>query len=329
MKKVLSLTLGLCMLLGFTGCGGQTGTPDAEGNADIALLMAERDEFLSVLEQNIESEAAKAGYELQSYDAGADPAKQMDCIAAAKNSGAKVLIVNLTESELAANLLEETEGMKVVFVNRCPADRSLLNENTVYIGADETTSGRLQGEALAAYFEAAGKKQISYLLLSGRDRLEHTVLRTQGALVALEQAGIQATPAVEPLVCDYDRAKAQTAVENLPAGTTYDCIISNNDAMALGALAALEPQGDGAEALPVVGVDLLDDAKVALAEGKMLMTARQDAAGEARGAVRAAINLLEGKPFDEGMEGVTPAADSEYAVYLPFEAVTAQNVSNF
>ena len=79
MKKVLSLTLGLCMLLGFTGCGGQTGTPDAAGNADIALLMAERDEFLSVLEQNIESEAAKAGYELQSYDAGTDPAKHWIC----------------------------------------------------------------------------------------------------------------------------------------------------------------------------------------------------------------------------------------------------------
>lgn len=37
--------------------------------------------------------------------------------------------------------------------------------------------------------------------------------------------------------------------------TKYDCIISNNDAMALGAVEAMQQQGLDPKSVPIVGID--------------------------------------------------------------------------
>ena len=132
-------------------------------------------------------------------------------------------------------------------------------------------------------------------LLNGILGQTSTTNRTASVLKALEDGGINATEASAPLACDYDRAKAIDKISPLlTAGTEFDCIISNNDAMALGAIEAMKSLGMDPTSVPIVGIDCTPDGAAAVASGEMYMTVFQNAKGQGSGAMQAAINLLNG-----------------------------------
>ena len=80
--------------------------------------------------------------------------------------------------------------------------------------------------------------------------------------------------------------------------------------------------------IPIVGVDATVDGCAAVAEGKMFMTVFQNPVGQGAGAVHAAVNMLEGKPLNEGTDfDLDP--DSEQIVWVPFEPVTKDNVADY
>jgi inositol transport system substrate-binding protein len=116
----------------------------------------------------------------------------------------------------------------------------VLNENAVYAGSDEMESGKYQGEWLAEHFKAEGKTDIKYILLNGMIGQTSTAQRTESCLQALADAGINAEEATAPLAADWDRATAQDMITPLVTTIEYDCIISNNDAMALGSGAEID-----------------------------------------------------------------------------------------
>lgn len=345
MKKRVAFFLALGLMAGaLTGCGGGTTPPPASGSSagsgsagsaggssapqELALIIAQRDEWLSVLDNSIVEEAKNAGYEIQRYDAGGDSSKLLDCVEAAKTNGAKALIVNMTESGMAPSIVEAAKDMKVIFVNRQPTDISLLNENTVFIGADESISGKLQGESLAAWFKAQGKDELRYLLISGTEGLEHTRMRSEGAVQALKDAGLIPIPATDPIDCGYDRSKALEAVTSIIGDREFDCVISNNDAMALGAIEAMKQKGLNPKEIPVVGIDLLEDAKIAIGNGDLLMTAFQDAKLQAKCSIKAAVNMINGTNFDKDT-GYEVSSSNPYSILIPFELVNQENLEQY
>ena len=127
-------------------------------------------------------------------------------------AGEKVIIVNLVDPNTASEIIEAAGDMKVVFVNRPPEDMSLLNENVIYVGSDEMTSGKFQGEWIAEHFKAEGKTDIKYILLNGILGQVSTTNRTASVLKALEDNGINATEASAPIAALYDRAEAMTLI---------------------------------------------------------------------------------------------------------------------
>ena len=267
------------------------------------------------------------GIKLTSQDAQNDQARVLQYVETAKNNGNAAVIVNLVDADAAEQIVEAAGDMKVVFVNRRPSDVSLLNENVVYVGSDEMQSGGYQGQYLAEYFKEKGQTEIKYILLKGTEGLVHTEQRTESVLAALEENGITATEASAPLVADYDRATAQDMISPLITTADYDCIISNNDAMALGAIEALEAAGIDPSTIPVVGIDATVDGCQAVADGKMYMTVFQDADGQGYGACMAVVNLLEGNPINEGTD--FELDDTGYISWIPFTPVDKDNVADY
>ena len=105
---------------------------------------------------------------------------------------------------------------------------------------DENLAGTFRGEFLADYFKEKGQTDVRYLMIQGPLDLSHSVIRSQKPLEILKDAGLNMIE-VATISADYDRAKAQRGVESfLETSKEFDCIISNNDAMALGAIKALE-----------------------------------------------------------------------------------------
>lgn len=259
---------------------------------------------------------------------GDDTLKLIDCVEAAKSSGKDAVLINLTAAEEAKACIEAAgDDMKVIFVNREPDDPGLLNENVAAVGSDERTSGRFQGEYLAEYFKGIGKTDVSYVLLRGTDGLVHTTLRSEGVISAMEEAGLKLEKKAV-VEADYDRDTAKHEMDTVLPGIDFDCIIANNDAMAIGAILAMEDAGLDAGSVPIVGIDATEDAKEEIRSGKMAMTVFQSASGQAEGSVQAAINLIEGKDLAQDT-GCEVSADNPYTLYFPFVPVTAENVDKF
>ena len=334
-KKIMSLLLaGVLSVTLLAGCGGNSKeeTSDQGASAEkpkLTLVMSQRDEWLGTLEAAAKQAAEDMGYSLNSLDSQSDVNKQIQFVETARNNGEKAIIVNLVDLNIAADIVEAAGDMKVVFVNRPPADTSILNENVVYVGSNEMTSGKFQGEWLAQYFKAQGKTNIKYILLNGILGQVSTTNRTKSVLQALKDNGINATEASAPLACDYDRAKAMNQIGPLlSSGIEYDCIIANNDAMALGAIEAMEQQDLDPSKVPIVGIDATADACAAVKAGKMAMSVFQDPKVQGTGAIKAAINLIEGKAINDGVDYQLDTENPNIE-WVPFEPVTPENVDDY
>lgn len=335
-KRTVALLLAGVISAGMlAGCGGSNtdnssgSTTTGGGNQNITLVMSQRDEWLSTMEEAATAAAKEAGLNMNAVDCLSDVSKAIQYVETARNAGEEAIIVNLVDPSQAGEVIEAAGNMKVVFVNRLPGDTSLLNENAVYVGSDETTSGKFQGEALAQYFKDQGKSDIKYILLNGIMGQASTINRTESVLKALADNGINATEATAPLACEYDRATAMDQISPLlTSGLQFDCIISNNDSMALGAIEAMENAGMDPSSVPIVGIDCTADGAKAVASGKMFMTVFQNAVGQGSGAVQAAVNMLNGAPINEGTDYELDD-ENQYIVWVPFEPVDASNVANY
>ena len=116
---------------------------------------------------------------------------------------------------------------------------------------------------------------------------------------------------------NWDRTQAQNLMTNwLSKGMKYDAVIANNDEMAIGALQAMKAAGVDTKKAIVGGVDATQDALASMKAGDLKVTVFQDAAGQGKGAVDAALALAAGKSVEK-------------KVYIPFQLVTPDNMANF
>ncbi len=117
---------------------------------------------------------------------------------------------------------------------------------------------------------------------------------------ALDDAGI-VSECLSTQVGNWDQTKGQeiTASALTQFGNDLDLVLCNNDAMALGAAAAIEQAGRvvGQDIL-LVGVDALDDAVKKVGEGTMTGTVLNDHIGQSHKAVDVAVQLLKGETIE-------------------------------
>ena len=100
------------------------------------------------------------------------------------------------------------------------------------------------------------------------------------------------------------------------SGVKFDAIVSNNDEMALGAINALKASKKWTPQTIVAGIDATPDALASMKAGDLKVTVFQDAAGQGKGAIDAALKLAKGDKIDR-------------EIYIPFQLVTPANMDAF
>lgn len=343
LKKMMALAMAGVLSAGMlAGCGSGSGSAGGNGSAasnsgklkDMTFIIAARDEFMSSIEAAMTAEAEGLGYRIVTQDAINDMAKEIQNVETCAGAGDEACIVLPVDADACQSLIDAAGDMKLVFVNRPPTDLSILAaDNVAYVGSDEDTSGYYQGEFLAKYFKDKGKTEVSYLMIQGTLGNVSTTKRSAGVLRAMKDNGVTPTEASAPLVADWDRPTAQEMIQPLiSGGTKFDCIISNNDAMALGAIEACKDVGLDID-FPIVGIDCTKDGAAAIQDGTLAMTVFQNPVGQGRGAVLAAINLINGDPVNKGMEeyALDDSGEdySDSICWVPFEPVTKDNVADY
>ena len=219
------------------------------------------DTFMASLRLHLETYAhGKA--RLTVYDSRNDQNLQNDQVEGMLEAGADVLIINPVDRLAAGYLIEKARKRQtpVLFVNKEPLlEDLLLYEHAFYVGADGAQSGRLSGEILAEYFLAHpeadknGDGTVQYVLIKGEPGHQDAELRTQNALKPLQEAGFR----VEKLQEDTGMWRRQLGQEKMAGfllawGDQIECVIANNDEMALGAINALKAAG--VSRVDVVGI---------------------------------------------------------------------------
>ena len=323
---VLSLLAGCQESASGQHSPAQKPEPEDFGVYDMAYVQSTKDEYLDLLEECVLESAYDYCMTMETYYAGEDSEKMVECVREAREAGKQAVLINLNSADNASACIKAAGDMKVVFINRLPDDFSILGENAAAVSSNEYAAGVYQGQFLAEYFKYMGKDTVSYVLLRGTEGLVHTDLRTDGALDALEAAGFTLEQAAV-VHANYDRLTARDAFADLIPGLEFDCIISNNDAMALGAIASLEDAGIDPSSIPIVGIDATEDGKKAIRKGEMAMTVFQSAYGQANASIIAAINMLENVNVAEGTE-CDISSESKYVLYYPYVPVTIDNVDS-
>lgn len=336
-KRLLAaLTAAAMSVTMLAGCGGDKPAAGGSGAASgddgklkMTLIMALRDEFLSALEGGCKDAATKAGVELTTQDAQNDTGKMLQYIETARNNGEDAVIINIVDPETAQQCIEAAGDMKVVFVNRSVTEDvySKFDENACGVWSNEDTSGYYQGEWLANHFKEQGKTDVKYIMMCGTLGQVYTTKRTEGAIKALKDNGINPIPATSDLVGEYDRATAMDQISPLIDTTDYDCVICNNDAMALGVIEAMKAKGIDPSTKPVVGIDATVDGVEAVKNGEMAMTVFQDPVGQGFGAVMAAANMCNGEAINANTDFETD--ETGRLVWVPFEPVYPENVADY
>lgn len=274
------------------------------------------DNFLTVLRNGM-SDYAKTldGVELQIEDAQNDVSKQQSQIQNFIAAGVTAIIVNPVDTDATAAMskIAADAGIPLVYVNREPVNVDTLPEKQAFVASNEQESGTLQTQEICKMLGGKGKA----VVMMGELSNQAARMRTKDIHDVLGTDQCKGIEIVEEQTANWSRTQGSDLLTNwLSAGVEFDAVISNNDEMAIGAIQALKAAGRAMDSVVIGGIDATQDALAAMAAGDLDVTVFQNAAGQGKGSVDAALKLAKGEPVDK-------------KVYIPFELVTKENLDKY
>lgn len=274
------------------------------------------DNFLTVLRSGMQDYAKTLdGVTLQVEDAQNDVAKQQSQIQNFIAAGVDAIIVNPvdTDATTAMSKIASDAGIPLVYVNREPVNVDSLPDKQAFVASEEIVAGTLETKEVCRLLGGKG----NVVIMMGELSNQGARMRTKAVHDVVAADECKGMKVVEEQTANWQRTQGADLVTNwLSSGIEFDAVISNNDEMAIGAIQALKAAGKDMKDVVVAGVDATQDALAAMQAGDLDATVFQDAAGQGKGALDAALKLAKGEQVDK-------------KVYIPFQLVTPANVKDF
>ncbi len=313
-----------------------------QGRTINAFYYDESDPFIYSFSQAFKSEVQARGYTIEDHDAQLDFNRQLDSIHEnfAKKSP---MLVNLLDPHFASDIIQSVRSYdgRVVFFNRIPDPGTVASyKGAWYVGGEPIMAGAEQANVISDYVKSHpqtdrnGDGVIGVLVLKGEPTHDDTTWRTSKVLLGLRDAGLK-VKVVDSEYCMWSYDKAAKAISDLRSKNGnlngIELIISNNDAMALGAVKELQHQGynskpDSENYIPVFGIDGIPDAIKATEDGSLAGTVAQDYQTMA---VVSAMLLTHGKIDLKAVSEFTHAKMNGNTMLIPYKGIRADFWKNF
>ena len=265
---------------------------------------------MTLFRNELESYLVAQGFDpanITIVDGKNDQGEQTNQIQNFITEGVDVLIINPVNSSSAATItdLVHDAGIPLVYINREPDAQEEArwadnNWDVTYVGCDARQSGTMQGEIIADLgldaIDFNGNGKIDYIMIEGDPENIDAAYRTEYSVKALEDAGFEVN-CLDDQVGMWQQEQGQSLVANSLAqyGNDVEVVFCNNDAMALGALQAIQAAGRVVgEDIYLVGVDALTEALEDVIAGTMTGTVFNDHISQSHSAADAAINYITG-----------------------------------
>ncbi len=346
-SKMMWVALVAAFGFGLAGCkGGESGTPAASGasgaqpaaSADAqkigVTIYKYDDNFMSVMRKALEEAAGgNKGVELIMNDSQNNQSTQNDQVDVLIAKGVKALAINLVDPAAGPTIISKAQaaGIPVVFFNKDPGEAVIASyDKAYYVGANPIQSGEIQGQLIASEWKKHPEwdlnkdQKIQYVLLKGEPGHPDAEARTKYSVKTLNDGGVQ----TEELYLDtgmWDTAKAKDIMQawlSGPKAKNIELVITNNDAMAMGAIEAMKAQGNK---LPTFGVDGLAEALQLISKDELSGTVLNDGVNQGKAVFALSANLAGGK---DAVAGTEYKLDKKY-VRIPYVGINKDNLSQF
>lgn len=231
----------------------------------IALAVSTLDNpFFVTLKEGAEKEADKLGYNLVVLDSQNDPAKELANVEDVTVRGAKVLLINPTDSTAVASAVRmaNQKNIPVITLDRGAAQGKVVS----HIASDNVAGGKMAGDFIAEKL-GDNAKVIQLEGIAGTSAARERGEGFKQAVEAHKFVVLASQPA------DFDRTKGLNVMENLlTAQPNVQAVFAQNDEMALGAIRAVQAAN---KSVLIVGFDGTDDGVKAVKSGKLRATIAQ------------------------------------------------------
>ena len=314
----------LMMVLLFVLTGCSSNSSDSQGKAKILMSVSDAsDTFRASLAKAAKEAADEKGITLEVMDAKSSVDTQVAQMKQAKEEGYDGIICLPVNADTAQQLQASAGDLPIVFCNSCPDEQNLEKDKYMFVGSDEAVAGTFQADYVLDFFK--NKSELNVIIFKGESTHSATAGRTKAVKEALNASGKKINYVFVDNADWSDSLTKEMMEVFFKTGQPYDCVTSNNDSMALGAIEALKEHGDDLSEIPVLGVDATTDGCASIKAGEMAFTVYQSATGQGKAAIEVISKLVNGQSAQK-VDGVSK--DGLY-VWVPFEKVDKSNVSNY
>ncbi|ACN85005.1 galactose/glucose ABC transporter substrate-binding protein MglB [Brachyspira hyodysenteriae] len=343
MKKsfIVMAALFIMSSLFVVSCGGgssSSSTTTTDGPTIGVTIYRYDDNFMSFYRRNIETRiSGKANLIIN--DSQNNQAQQNDQVDVMIQKDSKALAINLVDPQAAQTIIDKakTKNIPVVFFNKQPSAEAMASyDKTWYVGTTPEESGDMQGKIVVDTWKANpawdknGDGIIQYALLKGEPGHPDAEARTSHVTLYVTNNGLKVEK-LEEQTAMWDTAKAKDIVDAWiqKYGDKLEYIFCNNDAMALGALQAVQAlgynkEGDTTKFIPIVGVDAIPDMINEIKKGTVVGSVLNDPVGQSQALVDITLNVAAGK---DPLDGTTWTLDEVKAVRVPYVPITKDNIN--
>jgi D-xylose transport system substrate-binding protein len=284
-------------------------------------------------EPAIKAALTKAGATYISNDAKSSADTQLSNVDALINQGAKVVIILAQDGTAIKPAVAKALAAKVPVI---AYDRLIEDPGAFYITFDNVLVGKMQATAVLAVKNAG-----NFVIIKGNKADANADFLRAGMV----QAGVPAVGATDPTgkikivgetyTDNWDPANAQNEMAQFLTAQSnkVDAVISENDGMAGGVVAALQSQGM-AGTVPVSGQDGDAAALNRIALGTQTVDVWKDSRMLGQTAGEAAVALCAGTTMDkitttDGPSAIfkSPGGNNLNSILLTPQAITKDNLS--
>ncbi len=310
MKKINILLL-IVLLIFMAGCKGSDNTIPF-------ILYDEEDLFMRDFE-NAVNFLDQGDIRINTYDSKNSQIIQNEIINDLLKDNPKLMIINPVDRLGAYTIIQKlkTKNIPIIFTNREPLEEDLFSwENVYYVGAKAEQSAELQAELVMELlgnnpnslnqYDKNGDGIIQLIILKGQEGHQDAEIRTEVVVNELESNGF-ILEVLEIESADFRTSVAYDVMQELLMlyRDVVEVIISNNDAMAIGAINALVDDGFFIDAdedgvvdsktenwLPVIGIDGIEEAITLIGNGYLYGTIINDSESMASAVIELANAIV-------------------------------------
>lgn len=262
------------------------------------------------------------------------------------SQNADLLIINPVDRLGAFAIIRKLKKKNIpaIFFNREPLQEDLsLWEKTYYVGAKAEQSGQLQAELVMDLFGGSpeelnqfdrnGDNRIQAIILKGEQGHQDAETRTTEVVKSFYNRGFNLDLLLTE-VANWSEAEAQEKMEQIiiENGDNIEVILSNNDAMANGAITYLKSidwfvdtnkngiiDSDDDKWIPIIGIDGIEKAVRNIEEGYLYGTVLNDSDGQARAISELAEALLKGSDLSD----LTYPLENEKYIWVDYQVFSS------